>query len=423
MSGGVITVSRRKYAAGLFWQPAGGRGNPRDNAAKISRLSKAHASLFVAFGGMIGLSSRRAGGRKGMPVAAAEVIEAFGENTFLAAFSVREGFWLIAVRGGIVIRDKVFSDVAAAVSDYMELNEMPDWSVLVAPADWNAPSAVERRIGDVVSGNRKYRLANISHMPGYVMTLAVLAGAAFIMYNFFEAPIKKLFAPRPQQLNIDPAVAEEYKRKLEAIDAPKPKDPPKKIHVPMPYEALPVLGEKADQCWRAIAFLAQQITGWIADSVVCADGEANAHLLRDHGTIGDLYGEVAQKMPGVSINETGGNDVILSAKLKTLAMSEQPPSYSADEIMTAVQSVFQRINGDVDFRRDFSELSIPELGENEIPDTDMTDVPIVKIETASKLQPKEFIKILSDVGSIHIPSVKWDNRNRNWNYEVIIYVK
>ena len=91
--------------------------------------------------------------------------------------------------------------------------------------------------------------------------------------------------------------------------------------------------------------------------------------------------------------------------------------------MTAVQSVFQRINGDVDFRRDFSELSIPELGENEIPDTDMTDVPIVKIETASKLQPKEFIKILSDVGSIHIPSVKWDNRNRNWNYEVIIYVK
>jgi hypothetical protein len=91
--------------------------------------------------------------------------------------------------------------------------------------------------------------------------------------------------------------------------------------------------------------------------------------------------------------------------------------------MTAVQSVFQRIEENVDFRRDFVELLIPEPGENEVLDTDRADVPAVKIDATSKLQPKEFIKIMSDVGSIEMPSVKWDNRNRSWVYEVIIYVK
>jgi hypothetical protein len=395
----------------------------RDNAAKISHSANVRASLFVSFKGMIGLSSRRAGGRAGMPVAAAEVIESFGENTFLSAFSVREGWWLLAVRGGIVIRDKVFTDGAPAKNEYLELGVMPDWSVLVAPADWSAPGAVERNLADVVSGNRKYRLASISHLPGYIVSLAVLGGAVFAGYNFFQEPLKKMLAPRPQKLRIDPKIAEEYKKKLELIDAPAPKEPPKKIHVPVPYESLPSLADKADQCWRAIAFLSQQITGWVVESIACKDGEANAHLLRNHGTIGDLYSEVGKKMPKVSVDETGGNDVILTAKLRPLKTSAREPEFTSDEIMTAVQSVFQRIDEDVDFRRDFVELSLPEAGENEILDTSLADVPVVKIDAVSKLQPSEFIKIMSDVGSVEMPSVKWDNQNRNWIYEVIIYVK
>ncbi|MDR2269097.1 MAG: type 4b pilus protein PilO2 [Rickettsiales bacterium] len=423
MAGGVITVSRRKYAVGLFWQPSPDRGNLRENALKIARTAHVRASLFVAFNGMIGLSNRVIGARNGMPAAAPEVIEAFGENTFLSVFSVSGGFWLLAVRGGIIVRDKFFSDFDLAKQEYLELNAMPDWTVLVAPADWNAAGAVERRLGDIMSGNKKYYLANISHLPGTIATLALLACALFGGYKFFERPIKKLLAPQPQQLNIDPKIAEEYKRKLETIDAPPPKEPPKKIHVPLPYEALPDVNAKADQCWRAIAFLSQQIVGWVVDSVSCTDGEANAHLLRSYGIIGDLYDEVRKKMPGVKIDETGGNDVILSAKLKYLDTSVRAPLHAADEIMTAVQSVFQRLDEDVEFRRDFAELQIPELGGNEILDTDMTDVPIVKIEAASKMQPREFIKIINDVGPVRMPMIKWDNKSRTWHYDVVIYVK
>ena len=419
----MITISRRKYAAGLFWQPAGGRGSSRENAAKIARIAKMRASLFVAFAGMIGLAANRRGMTAGMPVAAAEAIESLGENNFLAAFSVREGYWLLSVRGGIIIKDAVFSDAESVQREYAALNAMPDWKILIAPADWNAPAAMERHLSDIVSGSKKYRLANISNLPGYVMTLIVLAAAGFVGYKFFEEPIKKMIAPTPRQMDVAPEIVEEYEKKLEEIEAPKPKQEPKKIRVPMPYDNLPSLGDKADQCRRAVAFLSQPIAGWVANSASCADGTATAHLLRNHGTIGDLYNEVGNKMPGVAIEETGGNDVILTARLRPLNGRTQIPIHSADEIMTAVQSVFQRINEDVDFRRDFVELEIPEISEGEVPDTDASDVPVVKIDAVTKLQPREFIKIMNDLEGVRMPLVKWDNKNRNWIYEVIIFVK
>ena len=423
MAGRAITISGRKYAAELFWQPAGGRGNPRENAAKIAKITRTRASLFVSFGPMIGLTGTKGGVRAGMPVAAAEAADALGESNFLAAFSVREGYWLLAVRGGIIVKDAVFPDADGAAREYMELNAMPDWGVLIAPENWNAPGASERRVADVISGIRKYRLANISNLQGYVMTLIVLCAAGFAGYKFFEEPIKKMMAPKPEQLDVDPEIVVEYKKKLEEIDAPKPKPAPKRVAVTMPWDDLPSPADKADQCWRAIAFLSMPITGWVTESATCVDGEATAHLLRTHGTIGDLYDEVRNKMPGVVIGETGGSDVVLTAKLRPLAGSGRAPRHSADEIMTAVQSVFQRINGDVDFRRDFVELDIPHLGEGEVPDTDASDVPVVKIDSVSKLQPREFIKIMGDVDGVRIPMIRWDNRNRNWIYEVTIFVR
>ena len=422
MAGGYITISRRKYAAGLFWQPAPLRGNMRERAAKISHATKMHASLFVAFNGMIGLSSRRSGAYQNMPIAASEVIEAFSENTFLSVFSVPEGYWLLAVRGGIIIRDVVFRDIASAQKEYAELNVMPDWAVLVAPSDWRAPSAVERHLADLVSGNRKYKLSNISHLPGYFMTIVILFTAAFIGYDFFKEPIEKMVAPSTSHLKVDSVVMEEYKEKKAKIEAPVPV-PKRIIHVKMPYENISDVSEKAEQCFRAIAFLSQPIVGWNLDSAVCIDGEASAHLLRDHGTISDLYDEVAKKMIGTRVDETGGDDVILTAKLKSIATKTKVPKYSADDIMPAVQSVFQRINENVDFRKEYINLDIPELGENEVLDTDKRDVPVVRIQDTTKLEPKEFVKILDGVDSAQISVIKWDNKSRNWNYEVDIFVK
>lgn len=423
MAGGIITIARRKYAAGLFWQPAQGRGNPRENAAKIAKIAKIRANLFVQFNSMIALSDNRRKLSAGMPVAAPAVIEALNEKNFLAAFSIKEGFWLLAVRGGIIIKDKIFPDVETAQKEYADLNAMPDWGLLIAPDAWAAPAAVTKNIDEIIDGSKKYRLSNISNLPGYIMTVFILAVTALVGFSFFEEPIKKLLLPSPQKLNIDPAIAAEYKRKLEEIEAPMPKPDPIIVQIQLPYESLPKITDKAEQCWRAIAFLSQQITGWNVESVSCIDGEASAQLVRNFGTTGELYDEVQKIMPGVEVTETGGNDVILVARLRPLDPVRQIPEFDADQIMAAVQSVFQRINEDVTFRRDFMPIQIPELGENEAPSIDVTELPIVRIEATSKLQPMEFIKIMDDLAGVEIPLIKWDNQSRSWGYEVIIYVK
>jgi hypothetical protein len=424
LAGRAITISGRKYAAGLFWQPSGGGADPRENARRIARLAKMRAPFFISFNGMIGLSASNGGISSGMPVAAAEVMDSVGEHNFLAAFSVREGYWLLAVRGGIIVKDLFFPDKEGASKEFAELSAMPGWDAVLAPLDWNAEGSTERRVGEIVSGTRKHRLSNISNLSGYIMSLMLLAGAATAGYVFFEEPIKKMLAPKieMEETGVDPEIIEEYRAGLEEIE--RPKQTPKKIVTPkMPWESVPSLRDKADQCWRATAFLAQRITGWTLVSVSCADEEATARLTRNYGTLDDLYNEVRRTMQTVKVNEIGGNDVVLTARLRPLEKFESKPESNADDVMTAMQSTFQRINADADFRRDFIELEMPALNDDEEIGVDMTDVPVVKIEAASKLQPLEFIKIMRDMSGVEMPKVFWDNANRTWTYDVVIFVK
>jgi len=423
LSSGIITVSKRRYAVGLFWQPAMQRISVRENAARVSKSARLKASLFVSFGGMIGVVGRTGGARAGMPVAAIEVMESFGEQTFLAAFDVKEGVWLLALRGGIIIKDQIYKNTDDAKRAYAELNLMPDWNLLIAPASWNAPSALERRPIEFFAKSVRHRLRNISHLPAYVMTAGFILAAAFLGYGLFEDSIKRALAPRVQTLNIDQEIIDEFQRRVDELEAPLPQIEPVIVDIPMPWEALPDLHNRAHQCHQAIAFLAQQVTGWVVNSITCEQQFAHAHLIRNFGTIGDLYGEVMAKMPNVSIDETGGTDVILSAKLPPLDLRGDPPGHTADQIMTAVQSVFQRINDTIDFKREFHDLDIPPLGENEILNTEKRSVPIVQINVTTKLQPREFIKIMDDMRGIDMPVIKWDAKSRSWVYEVRIFVE
>ena len=50
-------------------------------------------------------------------------------------------------------------------------------------------------------------------------------------------------------------------------------------------------------------------------------------------------------------------------------------------------------------------------------------VNVVEISATSKLIPAEFMNIFADFGGVYMPSVVWNVKTRNWNYEVIIYTK
>ena len=114
----VLRVNKKRYAAGLFWQPIGVGYTPRKYAAVLSHNSNIHAGLFVEYKSMVGLGAKHKGYYSGVPSLAAEVVDVLSEySSFLAVFFVDKKYYLLAVRNGIILADKLFSNESASISD------------------------------------------------------------------------------------------------------------------------------------------------------------------------------------------------------------------------------------------------------------------------------------------------------------------
>ena len=104
LQGNIITIKRKKYATGLFWQPIGAGFVARTYARNLSRGVDRKYNMYAEYRSMVGLGSRRAGHRSGMSVAAAEVMNSLTEfNSFLGVFPAGDQFYLVAVRNGIIL--------------------------------------------------------------------------------------------------------------------------------------------------------------------------------------------------------------------------------------------------------------------------------------------------------------------------------
>ena len=65
-----ITVNRKKYATGLFWQPVGGGNASYNHIKNLVKNFKQKYNLFIDYKSMIGFGSSKTGIRFGMPSAA-----------------------------------------------------------------------------------------------------------------------------------------------------------------------------------------------------------------------------------------------------------------------------------------------------------------------------------------------------------------
>ncbi len=106
MSKQYVQIKRKKYAAGLLWQPLVSGFTPRTYAYKLARGIDRRLNLYIAYNNMIGLGARVNGLRSGMPSVANEIIEALpGYSSMLCAFKIDGKFVLVAVRNGVILQD------------------------------------------------------------------------------------------------------------------------------------------------------------------------------------------------------------------------------------------------------------------------------------------------------------------------------
>lgn len=420
MSGQYVHIKRKKYAAGLLWQPLVAGFTPRAYAYKLARGIDRRLNQYISYNGMVGLGARVNGQRSGMPSIAAEIVEALpGYASMLCAFMVDNKFVLVAVRNGVIIYDLIFDSESAAREKFAELAEIPDWNALFAPASWGMPRTVERDLSDLVFGPAHGVLRSISHFGAGLMSLAIFALFVFVFLYIFREPINEMFSPKPQMARQNPELAAEYHRQIEEKNKELDKEFNMRQPAPieplvMPYESLPDPGERADLCYRAIGFLMQQVAGWNQTVAECGETHAFATFKRSFGTLDDFYSVAANVMPGIFVQEINDNEILARAKLPERIAVPSQDVRDPDSIVRELTSRFQAINLDPNI------TVVVDAVSNE---TQSAEIYVVEVAVESKLIPSQFMLIFEDFGGVYMTKAAWNVARKIWNYEVIIYAK
>ena len=415
----VVTINRKKYAVGLFWQPTGAGYVARNYARSLARSVDKKLNLFTEYRGMVGLGSRRAGHRSGMDSAAAAVTDALGEySSFLAVFSVDQSYYLVAVRNGVILEDKLFDSEQDARNEYFKLSEIPDWGALFAPSPWGMPRAVERNLSDLISRAVRAQLRPISRVGA-----GLASGALVILFVlgamwFFRDPLEQM-ATTSGLPEMDPTLVAEFEqqvqennRELDAefnIEKPQPPQP-----IVLPYEYLPDPMARAQMCYQAMAFLMQPITGWSQTYVECDEFYAYADFVRDYGTLDDFYMMATELMPASFVQQESDNALSVRAKLPDVPTYASIDERDVETTLRAVMTAFQGIDVSAD-----AQMVVDTLTNG----VDTVYLNVIEIAAESKLVPPEFMHIFDDFGGVYMTRCAWDASSRTWNYEVIIYAK
>lgn len=422
MPGQVITVDRKKYAVGLFWQPTGAGYVARTYARALARSVDKKLNLYTEYRAMVGLGSRKLGHRSGMDSAAASVTDALGEYTsFLAVFAVDKQFYLVAVRNGVILEDKLFDREEEARAEYFKLSEIPDWGALFAPGAWGMPRAVERNLSDLIMRGPRSVLHPISRIGACVLSIILLAIFIVGVSWFFREPLEQMLNPQPKLSQVSPEIAAEYEKQVEEKN--KELDEEFKIErasqpepIVLPYDYLPDPEKRAQVCFQAIAFLMQPITGWEQISAECGETHASAVFKRNFGTIGGFYLIVNEIMPGVFVQKKLESDSTLyvRAKLPEVQTKASLDERDVETLERAVVTLFQYSNMPAEIQM------VTDTFSNGV---DFVNIDVVEVAVESKLDPMQFMKIFEDFGGVYMTRCAWDASTRIWNYEVRIYAK
>ena len=415
-----ISVHRKKYAVGLFWQPVSSGNGGHSAARRLAKSIDGKYSFYIEYNFMIGLGMRHVGIKAGMSSAAAEVTEALSEHSsFLAVFAVETNYYMVVVRNGIILKDQLFDNESDVRAEYTKLARMPDWGAFIAPASWGMPRAVERSLDDVITGYSHVVLHSISMTRS--IAVSVLLAVLFILgiILIYREPVIKSVENRQNMEQIDADQAAEYRRMVDEKNREldeqfqierKPEPEP----IVPPYELLPDVYGRADVCYRAIGFLMQPITGWNQISVKCDEKYATVQMRRTYGTLGDFYAVANELMPGALVNELSEDLLSVRATLPKIDTVPSHDERDVDSIVRDVTTAFQSIDTPVEIN------AVVDTVSNGV---ETKNFDVVEVAASSKLTPMQFMQIFDDFGGVYMTGCDWNASNRTWNYEVIIYAK
>ena len=411
----IVNVHHKNFATGLFWQPLGVGNNAQNYAKQLSKTNDKRYTLYIEYKSMIGVTDERSGAREGMPSAAVEIVNSLSDLiSFLGVFRADKHYYLVAVRNGVIIRDVLFDNAEAARQLYVKLAEIPDWGALFAPAAWGMPKSQEKFLSDLIGKKITAKLHQVSVLKS--MMPSILFTAVFVIFGLvvLTNPVNQ---NPDKKSRINPEIAKEYRRKIEMkkqeILERKIAEEVEQV-IEYPYDKLPDMMERAQLCYKAIAFVMQPLAGWNQTYAKCEGDFVSATFSRDFGTLNDFYEICADLMPGAIVQEISEDEIMVRVNLPELKTGSSVDERNQVTVMRDVATLFQQINAKADVKG---------VTDRMLNNGKTHNIYVTEVGVTSKLIPTEFMQAFKDFDGVYMSSVSWRANTRNWNYEVIIYSK
>lgn len=399
-----FTVDGVPYAASLFWESLQNTDAPFLDAKEASENVLVGADLFCVKGGkvpQIGLGVSEQGFKKGMNVAAVNVVTSMSDVTsLLAVFKVDTGYWYLCVRNDVILSDGdvLFVKEEDAKEQFMSMLSVPDWSKKIAPAEWAIDETEDKNIAEIFATGMSAKLEKIKALRGaelvIVAVLTIALGAWLI--SFIS---KALFTNKPQPNRV---VTRRAKKKVvKAVE---------KV-VPAPWESMVDPSWMMSTCRQTILSLVSISTpGWTNTGVTCTQSSAITSWKRSFGRLSWI--EMSLTYSGlVFANKTidaNANTVTVSIPFQSVKKINSAPKKNTMELRNMINDLFQALN-----------LSIG-LSNGQV-NAGSKVYKYVNFRINSKYDPEIWEKMLIKFSGLKVNNIRYNNGV--WNYEGTIYVQ
>ena len=418
--GPTVTVNGTTYAVTLYWSALNNVSDPYEEVQETIHEMLEGSDLFCVRSGtspQYGIGSSAEGHKPGMPSAAAAVAEIYQDKpTFVAMFRVEEGYWLVAVRTGVILaeNDYLYKNEDDAKKAFKSVLAMPDWERRIAPADWEIEGTEEVELAKILKSPRGSKLQRVDKSHQKKMQLMIGGGALLfliIIYNMFgsaPAPKRKLGPIKP----LAPIEVEEEK-------------PIQFVEV-KPWEKLHNNEDFLARCYAGVQQVKSMvIPGWTVGDIMCTHTGLSTSWTMKTGHLGWLkraFEEYSTAGLDYAISEAGTGAVV-TISLGEIPLHNQQPKYMTFESRELLTDIFQAIKLPITFGVSSVRSEIPT---NTMDDNGEKKVLVklynyLEFHFASDIMWQEWLSVFNQFPALELTKLDYNIENNTWNYEGRIY--
>lgn len=288
MGAGVVTVGRRPYAVGLYWENSP-NGRLAQTAKEAARQPGQQADFYALRSGnkngrvpQFGLGSAASGHKNGMPAFAACLANQ-QPGSWAGAFRLREGTVITVVRDDLIVPDgdQFFLSESEARDRLLQEVGFGGLQRIYAPESWAISGADTMPVSLLLDERRDVRLHLVSIPKKQLIVGAVAAGLLVLVlgggWYYQERQAEEEAARLAHEDALNKLKEQANKSNPFAVQQPQYPAPERK------WENRPMPLDVVESCHAALAQVTADVVGWKLTSIKCNETAMGLAWTRDKG--------------------------------------------------------------------------------------------------------------------------------------------